>query len=516
MLNTALKDQLKGLFSTLEAKYSLEVEASPSHPKYGELTALCAEVALCSDNLETTVREGNDFRLRILKNGTPTGISFRAVPTGHEFSSLVLAIINADGGGKNLPDEYTSERIKALKTPIKLTTYMSLTCTNCPDVIQSLNLFALLNKGIEHEAVDGAINTAEVDSLGIQAVPTVYADGKQIHVGRGSLSELLDKLEAIYSSEEPIIDTGESFYDVIVAGGGPAGVTSAIYLARKGLNVAVIAERIGGQVNETVGIENIPSVMYTTGKELANDLRTQAEACGVALLENRTMESFSIEDNLKVIKVRGGHTFRAAQLIIATGARWRRLGIEGEEEYIGKGVAFCPHCDGPLFADKTVAVIGGGNSGIEAAIDLAGLCSKVIVYEYMDTLKADSVLQEKLRSLGNVEVYTSSQTTKIIGDGSRVTALEVKNRVTDIVQEIELDGVFIQIGLSANSELFSEALETNKIGEILTDKNCRTSLAGVYAAGDVSDTSYKQIIISMGEGAKAALSAFDDKIRGND
>ncbi|MFI3287613.1 MAG: alkyl hydroperoxide reductase subunit F [Rikenellaceae bacterium] len=514
MLNSALKEQLKGIFAPLEANYTLEVESNPSHPKYSELVELSSQMAECSDKITHKVTEGKNLRLNILKNDEPTGVSFRAVPTGHEFSSLILSVMNADGKGKNIPDEYTIERIKALKAPIKLTTYMSLTCTNCPDVIQTLNLFTLLGSGIEHEAVDGAINAEEVDSLGIQAVPTVYADGEQLHVGRGSLSDLLDKLEAKYGSETTALEAGESIYDVIVAGGGPAGITSAIYLARKGQNVAVIAERIGGQVNETVAIENIPSVKYTTGAELASDLKAQAAEYGVALLENRVMESFSVEEGKKIITVKSGHTYSAPQLIIATGAKWRRLGIEGEAEYIGRGVAFCPHCDGPLFKDKVVAVIGGGNSGIEAAIDLAGICQKVVVLEFMETLKADSVLQSKLRSLGNVEIYTNTQTTRILGDDKKVTAIEIKNRESETLSEISLDGVFIQIGLSANSELFKDAVETNRIGEILTDKSCRTAVPGIYAAGDVSDVAYKQIVISMGEGAKAALSAFDDKMRG--
>ena len=297
-------------------------------------------------------------------------------------------------------------------------------------------------------------------------------------------------------------------YDVIVAGGGPAGVSSAIYSARKGLRVAIVAERIGGQVKETVGIENLISVPETTGNELANNLKTHLLRYPVDLLEHRKIEKVEVLGKQKIVTTSVGERFLAPALIIATGASWRKLNVPGEAEYIGRGIAFCPHCDGPFYKGKHVAVVGGGNSGIEAAIDLAGICSKVTVFEFMDELKADSVLQDRLKSLPNVEVFVSSQTTEVIGNGDKLTALRIKDRL------VELDGVFVQIGLSANSSVFRDIVETNRPGEIMIDAHCRTNVTGIYAAGDVSTVPYKQIIISMGEGAKAALSAFDDRVRG--
>ena len=304
------------------------------------------------------------------------------------------------------------------------------------------------------------------------------------------------------------------YYDVIVAGAGPAGATAAIYSARKGLKVAIIAERIGGQVNETMGIENLISVPQTTGKQLAQDLKKHLAEYHIDILENRRIEKVEVAEGMKVLSVKGGETYKAPVLIIATGANWRKLNVPGEEKYIGHGVAFCPHCDGPFYKDKEVAVIGGGNSGVEAAIDLAGVCSKVTVFEFMDTLKADTVLQEKAKSLPNVDIITNTQTVEVLGNGDKVVGLIKKDRSSEKEEIFALDGIFVQIGLTANSTLFKELLETNRMGEILTDKNGRTSVKGIYAAGDVTDVSYKQIVIAMGEGAKAALAAFEDRMRG--
>ncbi|MFI3321631.1 MAG: alkyl hydroperoxide reductase subunit F [Rikenellaceae bacterium] len=513
MLDRALKEQLRGVFAPLNSSYTLLIERHADHPKASEMVELMSDVADTSEKIELKEVEGEALKLSIIKDGVVSGISFRAIPNGHEFTSLLLAILNLDGKGKNIPDEFTQQRIKSLAGDINLTTYMSLTCTNCPDVVQSLNIMSIVGENIKHEAVDGAIYQQEVDKLGVQSVPTVYADGELLHVGRGGIADLLAKLEAKYGGSVPTQNVTRS-YDIAIAGGGPAGATAALYLARKGMNVAVVAERVGGQVNETSAIENIPSVLTTTGTALANDLkRHMTEYENIEILENRTIESVESEAGIKRLQIKGGETIESEQLIIATGAQWRRLGIDGEAEYIGRGVAFCPHCDGPLFKGKKVAVVGGGNSGVEAAIDLSGICEKVYLYEFMDALKADVVLQEKLYSLPNVEVFTSYQTTKIVGDGAKVVAIEAKNRLTDELHLVDLDGIFIQIGLLANSSVFSELVDVNKAGEILVDRNGRTSHSGVYAAGDVTDVSYKQIVISMGEGAKAALAAFDDKIR---
>lgn len=512
MLDNAIKLQLKEIFSSLNAHYTFQIAVRPHDPKSNELADMLKEVADSSENISCRTEEGNEPFFKILKNDTPTGILFRAIPGGHEFTSLLLAILNADGKGKNLPDKHTEARIKALRGEISLTTFMSLECTNCPDVVQALNIITLLNPGISHEILDGALHEDEVQKQNIQAVPTVFANGELLHIGRGSIGELLNKLEEKFGYSETVKSETKS-YDVIVAGGGPAGATAAIYSARKGLKTAIVAERIGGQVNETVGIENITSIPYTTGKQLAADLYKHLHDYPIDILENRRIENINIVDGIKIVNVKGGETYTAPVLIAATGADWRKLGIPGEEEYTGRGVAFCPHCDGPFYKGKHVAVIGGGNSGVEAAIDLAGICSKVTLIEYLENLKADTILQEKLRSLPNVDIMTNKATSEIVGNGNKVTGIIVKERTDGNENLIALDGVFVQIGLKANSTLFAHLLDTNRIGEIPTDKNCRTAIKGLYAAGDVSDVSYKQIIISMGEGAKAALAAFEDRLR---
>lgn len=517
MLDSALKDQVRGIFQTLEDRYTFHITCHPRHESARELTELLRDVADCSDNLscQITETEAPKLEFSLLKEGQDTGVKFRGIPNGHEFTSLLLAILNADGKGKNLPDEAITRRIQALKGPVSLQTYVSLTCTNCPDVVQALNIIALLNGQITHEMIDGALFQEEVDALKIQGVPSVYANGKLLHVGRGTLGELLQKLEEMFGSE-PQADAEPTTraYDVLVLGGGPAGSSAAIYSARKGLRVAIVAERIGGQVKETVGIENLISVPQTTGAQLADNLRSHINHYPIDLFENRKIEQAELKEKEKVISVVGGEIFTSPSVIIATGASWRRLNVPGETEYIGRGVAFCPHCDGPFYQGKDVAVIGGGNSGIEAAIDLAGICRSVTVFEFADTLRADHVLQEKAQSLPNVEIFTSSQTTQVLGNGDKVTGIRVKDRVTDEERDFPLDGIFVQIGLAANSAPFREALEVTPQGEIKIDAHCRTQVPGVYATGDVSTVPYKQIVIAMGEGAKAALSAFDDRIRG--
>ena len=518
MLDTTILQQVTEIFRNLEADYTFRISYDPQREESRQLIEFLNDFASTSTRLNVEKHEAETGMLEfvLLKKGENTGICFRGIPNGHEFTSLLLAVLNADGKGKNLPDEGIARRIQALQGDIRLQTYVSLTCTNCPDVVQTLNIMALYNPNIRHEMVDGALFQDEVNRLNVQSVPSVFANGKLLHVGRGSLGELLEKLEAAFPST-PIVTEGEPIhrtFDVLVLGGGPAGASAAIYSARKGLKVGVIAERIGGQVKETVGIENLISVPHTTGSQLADDLRTHLNHYPIELFENRRVESADLKNKEKQIVVKGGEVFSAPAVIIATGAGWRRLNVSGEAEYIGRGVAFCPHCDGPFYAEKEVAVVGGGNSGIEAAIDLAGICKKVTVIEFLDTLKADRVLQDKARSLPNVEIITSTQTTEVIGDGEKVTSLRLKNRGSGEEQILPLDGVFVQIGLTANSLPFRDELETSPIGEIKIDAHCRTNLPGVYAAGDVSSVPYKQIIIAMGEGAKAALSAFDDRVRG--
>lgn len=519
MFDNSILEQVRQLLADLKSRITLRAVYNPQHAKAAEFETFVSEFCSCSDMLgmetEHTADEGR-LEFSIEKNGQPTGIAFRGIPGGHEFSSLLLAVLNADGRGKNLPDEGVTRRIKAIKGPVSLRTYMSLSCTNCPDVVQALNVMALLNGGISHEIADGALWQDEVDGLGIQGVPTVMADGDQLHVGRGDLATLLQKIEERYGADNDTqtAEPTERSYDVVVVGGGPAGVSAAIYSARKGLRVAIVAGRIGGQVKDTVGIENLISVPKTTGARLADDLRTHLGDYAVDIFENRNVERAELTTAPKRIHAKGGEVFSSPAVIIATGASWRRLGVEGEADYIGRGVAFCPHCDGPFYKNRPVAVIGGGNSGIEAAIDLAGICSHVTVLEFADELRADTVLQDKARSLDNVEIFTSMQTTRVIGDGRKVTAIEVKDRKTGDIRQIALDGIFVQIGLAANSAPFADELQLTDRREIRADAFCRTSLPGVYAAGDVTDVPYKQIIIAMGEGAKAALSAFDDRVRG--
>lgn len=518
MLEPDVLAQVREVFLHLHSLYTFDIACDASTEEGRELTEFLADVASCSDKISCRAVEngGGQPGFSLLKDGLPTGISFRGIPGGHEFTSLLMAVLNADGVGKNLPDEATAARIAALRGPIRLQTYVSLTCTNCPDVVQALNVIALLNGQTAHVMTDGALFPDEAEAMKIQAVPTVYANGKLLHVGRGSLGELLQKLEDTFGSEETVqAELPARNFDVLVLGGGPAGVTASIYSARKGLKVALVAGSIGGQVKETVGIENLISVPYTTGARLAEALKAHVEKYDIDVFENRQVEKADLQGAVKTVQVRGGETFRAPAVIIATGASWRRLGVEGENEYLGRGVAFCPHCDGPFYKGRHVAVIGGGNSGIEAAIDLAGICSKVTVLEFADTLKADNVLQQKARGLHNVEIFTSAQTVKVEGNGEKVTGIVVKDRRTGQERLLPLDGIFVQIGLMANSAPFRGMLDMTPSGEIKTDAFCRTSMPGVYAAGDVSDVPYKQIVIAMGEGAKASLSAFEDRMRGS-
>jgi alkyl hydroperoxide reductase subunit F len=513
MLDNDIKQQLQSLFASLKARYALDATVPESHEYRGEFVDFLNDVASTSDNIACKVSDGTQLAFSLLKDGKNTGIRFRGIPNGHEFSSLILAILNSDGQGKNIPDEALINRVKALNGKINLTTYVSLTCTNCPDVVQSLNLMALFNDNITHEMVDGALNQDEAGALNIQAVPSVFAGGQLLHVGKSNFGELLEKLHAQYGSEIQTSRTETKSYDVVVIGSGPAGTSAAIYSARKGLKVAIVAERIGGQVNDTVGIENLISVPYITGAQLAAQLKAHAQRYSIDLLEHRRVEKITGEDNKKTIWTSTGERYTAPSIIIATGANWRKLNVAGETEYIGRGVAFCPHCDGPFYKGKRVAVVGGGNSGIEAAIDLSGICSKVTVLEFADQLRADTVLQDKAKSRDNIEIIASAQTTEVIGNGEKVTGLRVKDRKTDTESVIELDGVFVQIGLMANSGVFKDIVKTNRTGEIEIDEHCRTSQQGIYAAGDVTNIPFKQIIISMGEGAKAALSAFEDSMR---
>lgn len=514
MLDPSIKEQLKDPFAKLTSTITLALFQS-DHPKQSELRELLADVASCGDRvaLSEVPEHVAGVQFDIHRDGKPTGIRFRGVPGGHEFTSLIIAILNSDGKGK-LPDEGIQRRVKALKGPVRLRTYVSLTCTNCPDVVQALNQMALFHADFQHTMIDGELAEADIAALGIQGVPAVVNGNSIVHVGRASFAELLETLEGALGRQETEVSTqAPQEYDVVVLGGGPAGSSAAIYSARKGLKTAVVAQRLGGQVQETVGIENLISVPYTEGRRLAADLEKHLRAYAIDLLDNRKVESIVDHGKQKELRLQGGEVLRTSALILATGAKWRELGIPGEKDYLGHGVAFCPHCDGPFYKGKRVAVIGGGNSGVEAAIDLAGICAHVTLVEFSEHLKADEVLVRNLKSLPNVTVVTNARTTHVLGNGQTVTGLRYQDRPSEKSVDVELDGVFVQIGLVPNSAVAKDLVTVNRMGEIVIDERCRTSRPGIYAAGDVSSVPFKQIVIAMGEGAKAALTAFEDRMR---
>ena len=516
MLDDSLKEQVCGVFSSLESEYVFDAVLPPASEEGRILADLLEETASCSDKISCRLRDGEPLSFSILKNGKETGVSFRGIPSGHEYTSLLLAVLNADGKGRNLPDDVLLARAAGLRGNIAVTTYVSLDCTKCPDVVQALDI-ALYNPRLSHQMVDGALFPEEVERLSVQGVPTVFANGELLHVGRATFGELLGKLEARFGLKDDGAggDFARRDFDVLVVGGGPAGVSAALYSARKGLSVAVVCGRIGGQVNETVDIENLVTLAHTTGRELASSFRDLLARCGVAVFENREAVSFDVSPSgIKSVAVKNGEVFSAPAVVAACGASWKKLNIPGEEKYMGRGVAFCPHCDGPFYKDRDVAVVGGGNSGVEAAIDLAGICRRVTVIEFWDELKADAVLQQRLASLPNVEVITGTKTPEVSGERGKVVALVLENRATGGTSGLDVDGVFGKRWLKGNGEEQAGATEVNGAGEIVVDRNCRTSVPGLYAAGDVTDVAYKQIAISVGEGAKAALSAFDDRVRG--
>lgn len=519
MLDSDLKNQLREVFAPLSENIELVVELS-QHSDQVELLDLLEGVAETSPHIQVRKEVSSPGmgspmpRFHVHRGGRATGITFSGIPGGHEFSSLVLAILNSGGQGK-MPDEVLQERIRRLKGPIRLRTLISLTCENCPDVVQALNQMALLHPDFQHEMIDGAYAQDEIDQLKIQGVPSVVTQGRLIHSGRINLLDLIAKLESEFGkSDAPVEakprDLGQ--FDVVVVGGGPAGASAAIYSVRKGLKTALIAERIGGQVQETRGIENLISVPYTEGPQLAGQLAQHLSHYPVQILEHRRVKEMRRSGSQTEIMLESGEHLRAGSVIVTTGAKWRELGVPGEKEYIGRGVAFCPHCDGPYYKGKKVAVIGGGNSGVEAAIDLAGIVREVVLLEFNAELKADKILVDKLKTLPNVSIITQAKTEEVVGDGKIVKALRYTNRATNDIQTLELDGVFVQIGLVPNSQFLKGVVELSKFGEVIVDEKGRTSVPGIYAAGDVTTTPYKQIIIAMGEGAKAALAAFEDRM----
>jgi alkyl hydroperoxide reductase subunit F len=507
-----LLNQLREVFGRLEKKVELIYRPS-DHEKQSELASMLQSVAETSPLIEAR-EEGSPSDVPafyLAHEGQPVGIAFRGIPGGHEFTSLVLAILNADGKGK-LPDDALVSRIRRLQGPVRVRTYVSLSCENCPDVVQALNLMATLREDFEHEMVDGAFAQADVDALKIQGVPSVVIDETLLSSGRSNFADLLTKLEASVGSSETepdAVDLGN--YDVVVVGGGPAGAASAIYTARKGLKTAVISDRLGGQLQDTKGIENLISVTYTEGPRLTADLGKHLDHYDIEVLEHRKVSEV-VPGQTVGLTLDSGETLETESLIVATGAKWRELGVEGEMEYLGRGVAFCPHCDGPFYKGKDVAVVGGGNSGVEAAIDLAGIVKSVTVVEFMPELKADSVLVEKLQSLPNARVVVNARTTRVVGDEDKVVGLEYEDRDSGEIQRLEVAGIFVQIGLLPNSRFIADLVNTNDYGEIVVDDKCRTSQPNIYAAGDVTNVPYKQIVVAIGEGAKAGLAAFEDRV----
>ena len=463
-----------------------------------------------------TVRfDGDDARKPSFQLGR---VRFAGLPLGHEFTSLVLALLWSGGHPPKVSAE-TIEQIKNLQFPegdLNFEVYMSLTCHNCPDVVQALTLMAVLNPQIKTTVIEGGAFQDEVTRREIMAVPTVFLNGKPFGSGRMVVEEIIAKLDTNAGAKEAEKLSAKAPYDVLIVGGGPAGAAAAVYAARKGIRVGVVAERFGGQVNDTLAIENYISVLETEGPKFAAALEAHTRAYGVDIMTLQSVKQLVPAEKagaLAKVELANGATLQAKAVVLSTGARWRNVNVPGEAEYKNKGVAYCPHCDGPLFKGKDVAVIGGGNSGIEAAIDLAGVVRHVTVIEFMPELKADAVLVNKLKSLPNVTVHTNAQTMEIVGNAGVVSALRYKNRSTEQEHEVPLQGVFVQIGLVPNTEWLKGTLELSRFGEIVVDAKGHTNVAGVFAAGDCTTVPYKQIIIAAGEGAKAALSAFDYLIR---
>jgi alkyl hydroperoxide reductase subunit F len=524
MLDQGILEQLKGVFAQIESTIELVYRES-THADQAQLFEMLQSLSSTSDKISLRAQAspaGKDLApyFEIYTQNKFTGIAFEGIPGGHEFTSLILAILNSDRKGK-FPDQLLQNRIQKLKGPIEIKTFISLSCENCPDVVQMMNLMAIIHGNFKHTMIDGQYAQAEIESLGIQGVPSIIYKGKLLHSGKVQLLDLLQKLESVIGTAESAasenvapVDLGK--FDVVVLGGGPAGASAAIYSVRKGLKTALIADKMGGQVQDTKGIENLISVTYTEGPILANQLNQHLAAYPVQIFEHRRVEQISTNEaeKIKNIRLNTGETLSTQSVIIATGAKWKELGIPGEKEYLGRGVAFCPHCDGPFYKGKKVAVIGGGNSGVEAAIDLAGIVREVVLFEFQDQLKADDVLVKKLYSLNNVTVITGAKTSQILGDGQKVQTLEYVERKTDQLKSVSLDGIFVQIGLAPNSQFVKDYVNMNRFGEIEVDLKGRTSVNGIYAAGDVTTAPYKQIIIAMGDGAKVALTAFEDRMVG--
>ena len=514
MLDDNLRAQLKQYLERLSR--SVEITAyTDDGDRSKEMLTFLGELKSASNKISVT--QGSDASKRIPSFGLGTSdadihLEFAGIPLGHEFSSLVLALLQVGGVAPKLTED-TIEQIRSIDGTHKFETFFSLSCQNCPDVVQALNLLAVLNPNIEHVAIDGAFFQDEVESREVMSVPSVFLNGEHFASGRMGIEEIIAKLDTGASEREAEKLKAKDPFDMLIVGGGPAGAAAAIYSARKGIRTGVVSERFGGQVLDTMAIENFISVPETEGPKMATAMEQHVMEYDVDVMKLQTAAKLVQGDEYLEVHLDSGAALKAKSLVLATGARWRQMGVPGEEEYRNKGVAYCPHCDGPLYKGKRVAVIGGGNSGVEAAIDLAGIVEHVTLLEFDKAMRADAVLQRKLLSLPNVKVLTSAQTTEVLGDGNKVQGLQYKDRNTGDVHDIELEGIFVQIGLLPNSEWLKGTLELSDRGEIVVDDRARTSMPGVFAAGDVTTTPYKQIIIAMGQGSTAALSAFDHLMR---
>ncbi len=516
MLDANLKTQLTAYLEKIVQP--IEIVASlDGSDKSRELQELLQEIVVLTDKITLVERTDDDERkpsFVIKRPNEHAGIQFAAIPMGHEFTSLVLALLQTGGHPLKLEDSVI-EQIRNLDGDYTFETYMSLSCHNCPEVVQAFNVMALINPRIRAVTIDGGLFQNEVKEREIMAVPTTFMNGQPFESGRVSIEQILAKLDTGGNKRKQAELSAKAPYDVLIIGGGPAGAAAAIYAARKGIRTGVVSERFGGQTLDTLAIENFVSVQETDGPKFAVALEQHVRSYDVDIM-NVQMAAELVPGKLIEIKLKDGGSLKSKTVILATGARWRTINVPGEAEYRNHGVAYCPHCDGPLFKGKRVAVVGGGNSGVEAAIDLAGIVGHVTLIEYDAALRADAVLQRKLHSLANVTVITSAQTTEITGDGKKVNALVYKDRKSEELKTVELEGVFIQIGLVPNTEWLKGTVALSRHGEIEVDARGQTSVPGVFAAGDVTTVPYKQIVIAVGEGAKAALSAFDHLIRSSD
>ena len=514
-LDLAIKNQLQDYMTRLVNPIKL-VAYVDENPSSSEMLEMLEEVASLSEKITLSKEADVSKRIpsfEINREKEITGITFAGIPSGHEFTSFVLALLQASGYPVKI-DAEKIEQIKNIKDKFHFETYISLSCHNCPDVVQALNVMSIINPNISHVMIDGALFQKEVEDKQIMAVPTIYLNGKPFGQGRMELDEIVNKIDSSASLKEAEKISKKETYDVLVIGGGPAGASAAIYSARKGIRTGVIAERFGGQVMDTLGIENFISVKATEGPKLVTALEEHVKEYEVDIMNLQRAKSVQKNDlnSLFEIELENGGKLKSKSVIVATGARWRELNVPGEKEFKGKGVAYCPHCDGPLFKGKHVAVIGGGNSGVEAAIDLANIVGHVTLFEFASELKADHILQKRLYSLSNVDVILDAQTTEVIGT-DKVSGMIYLDRKSNEKKTIELEGIFIQIGLLPNTDFVKNIVDLSRFGEIIVDNHNQSSLPGLFAAGDVTTVPYKQIIIAMGEGARASLGAFDYLIR---